>query len=54
MNHKDRNAHAALVATARDAATFNAAGNAARASLNAYRARKASRSLLARLFGGAR
>ena len=53
MNHKDRNAHAALAATVK-ADTFNAAGNAARASLNAYKARKASRSLLARIFGGSR
>lgn len=53
MNRHEYAAHAALAETAKGN-TFNAAGNAARASLAAYRARKASRSLLARLFGGVR
>lgn len=43
-------AHTALSAS-RAVHPFNATGNAARATLDAYRARKASRSILSRILG---
>ncbi len=53
MSRNEYAAHAALVAS-RKVHAFNTSGDAARASLAAYRARKASRSIWARIFGSAR
>lgn len=50
MTRNEYAAHAALSAS-RKVHAFNASGNAARAALEAYKARKASRSILSRLFG---
>lgn len=50
MTRNEYAAHAALSAS-RTAHPFNASAAAARATLEAYRSRKASRSILSRLFG---
>lgn len=53
MTRNEYAAHAALSAS-RSLHTFNATGNAARATLAAYRANKASRSILSRILGAFR
>lgn len=50
MTRNEYAAHAALVAS-RKVHAFNASGNAARATLDAFKARKASRSILSRILG---